>query len=67
MLHMCNSCFTVGPEVEIAKNELYFWGGNGLENKSADYSSHNSEKIMSLADPELISWVFELAETLIRK
>ena len=42
-------------------------GGNGLENKSTDYSSHNSEKIMSLADPELTLWVFELAETLIRK
>ena len=42
-------------------------GENGLENKSTDYSSHNSEKIMSLADPELTLWVFELAETLIRK
>ena len=57
----------MGPEVEIAKNELYFWGESGIENKSADYSSHNSEKIMSLADPELTLWVFELAETLIRK
>ena len=39
-------------------------GENVLENQSTDHSTHNSEKIMSLADPQLSLWVFELAETI---
>ena len=35
-----------------------------LENQSTDHYTHNSEKIMSLADPQLFLWVFELAETI---
>ena len=42
----------MGPKVEIAKNLSLFIGGeNVLENQSTDHSTHNSEKIMSLADP----------------
>ena len=32
------------------KFKFIYWGGNVLENQSTDHSTHNSEKIMSLAD-----------------
>ena len=53
-MYVCaQTCAQWAQRWKQPKIEVYIFGENVLENQSKDHSTYDSEKIMSLADPEL--------------